>query len=144
MITDDTDKRLLNLLRRNARCSIAELARNLSLSRSTVKDRIDRLEHKGIIKGYSLILSDEFTKGHVSAHVMVNLISTINSTNIMLKLKQIPQLVKAYTVSGIYDLIILLEAESTGELDEVLDTIRALEGIKDTLTSVVLSTKFDR
>lgn len=62
----------------------------------------------------------------------------------MLKLKQIPQLVKAYTVSGIYDLIILLEAESTGELDEVLDTIRALEGIKDTLTSVVLSTKFDR
>lgn len=62
----------------------------------------------------------------------------------MLKLKQIPQLVKAYTVSGIYDLIILLEAESTGELDEVLDIIRGLEGIKDTLTSVVLSTKFDR
>ncbi len=144
MITDDTDKRLLNLLRSNARCSIAELARNLSLSRSTVKDRIDRLEHNGIIKGYSLILSDEFTKGYVSAHVMVNLMSTISSANIMLKLKQIPQLVKAYTVSGIYDLIILLEAESTGELDEVLDTIRGLEGIKDTLTSVVLSTKFDR
>lgn len=144
MITDSTDKDLLSLLRQNSRRSITELAKTLSLSRSTVKDRIDRLENKGVIKGYSLVLSDEFTKGHVSAHVMVNLVSTIRSANIVRQLRQIPQITKAYAVSGIYDLIILLEAESTGELDEVLDTIRELEGIKDTLTSVVLSTKFER
>lgn len=143
MITDAIDKKLLALLRRNSRMSIAELARASSLSRSTVKDRINRLETKGIIKGYSLVLSDEYTKGHVSAHVMVTLASGASNT-IIRSLKNIPQTTKAYAVSGIYDLIVVLEAESTGELDEVLDEIRALEGIKETLTSVVLSTKFEK
>ncbi len=143
MIKDDTDKRLLDLLRRDARAPVTELARSLSLSRSTVKDRISRLEAKGVIKGYSLVLSDEFTKGHVSAHVMINLASGA-STHSIQKLKSISQVVKAYAVSGIYDLIVVLEADSTGELDQVLDEIRALDGVKDTLTSVVLSVKFEK
>ncbi|WP_086930055.1 Lrp/AsnC family transcriptional regulator [Agarilytica rhodophyticola] len=143
MITDTTDKSLLHLLRCNSRASIAELARELSLSRSTVKDRISRLEKKGVIKGYSLVLSDEYTKGHVSAHVMVSLASG-SSAQTMRNLKDIEQITIAYAVSGIYDLIVLVEAESTGELDKVLDDIREIEGIKDTVTSVVLSTKFER
>lgn len=143
MINDGTDKRLVELLRRNARTPVAELARSLSLSRSTVKDRISRLESKGVIKGYSLVLSDEFTKGHVSAHVMINLDSG-SSAHTIRRLKGISQVVKAYAVSGIYDLIVVLEADSTGELDQVLDEIRALEGVKDTLTSVVLSIKFEK
>ncbi|MFL0802986.1 MAG: Lrp/AsnC family transcriptional regulator [Agarilytica sp.] len=143
MITDVTDKQLLSLLRQNSRTPIAELARALSLSRSTVKDRIERLEKNGIIKGYTVALSDEFTKGHVSAHVMVNLESGQSSSTIR-QLKKIPQIIKAYAVSGIYDLIIVLDAESTGELDLVLDSLRELDGIKDTLTSVVLSVKFER
>ena len=61
----------------------------------------------------------------------------------VIKLKQFPQITKAYAVSGIYDLIVILEAQSTEELDGVLDQIRGLEGIKDTLTNVVLSTKFE-
>ncbi|MFL0799206.1 MAG: Lrp/AsnC family transcriptional regulator [Agarilytica sp.] len=143
MLTDATDKRLLSLLRQNSRTPIAELARSLSLSRSTVKDRIERLEKKGVIKGYTVALSDEFIKGHVSAQVMVNLESGQSASTIR-QLKKIPQIIKAYAVSGIYDLIIVLDAESTGELDLVLDSIRELDGIKDTLTSVVLSVKFER
>jgi len=143
MDADITDKRLLALLRNNSRTPIAELSRVLGLSRSTVKDRIDRLESRGVIRGYSLTLSDEFTKGHVSAHVMVDMASS-QSTAIMRSLRHIDQIRKAYAVSGIYDLIIVVEAESTGELDKVLDQIRDLEGIKDTLTSVVLSTKFEK
>ncbi len=143
MIVDDCDKQLLALLRRNSRTSVAELARVLGLSRSTVKDRISRLEDRNVIQGYSLVLNDEYTKGHVSAHVMVKLESG-KPSYAMRHLKQIEQIAKAYAVSGIYDLIVIVEAESTGELDQVLDTIRELDGIKDTLTSVVLSTKFDR
>ena len=142
MISDATDKRLLALLRRNSRAAIAELARDLNLSRSTVKDRIDRLENRGIIKGYSLVLSDEYTRGHVSAHVMIKLDSG-KSSHIIRNLRQIEQITTAYAVSGIYDLIVLVEADSTGELDQVLDSVRELEGIKETLTSVVLSTKFE-
>src|SRR5690606_4991678 len=48
----DSDERLLALLRENARCSTAELARRLGLSRTTVQSRIDRLEKQGVIRGY--------------------------------------------------------------------------------------------
>lgn len=143
MLSDETEKRLLTLLRQNSRASVAELARELKLSRSTVKDRIDRLESRGVIKAYSLVLSDEYTKGHVSAHVMINMDSG-RSSPIMRALRKMAQITKAYAVSGIYDLIVVVEAESTGELDQVLDAIRELEGIKETLTSVILSTKFEQ
>jgi|TARA_B110001450_G_scaffold247940_1_gene263553 DNA-binding Lrp family transcriptional regulator len=143
MITDESDKRLLSLLRRDARISIAELARKLYLSRSTVKDRITRLEKRGVIKGYSLLLGDDYNRGKVSAHILATLESNKSISMTVIKLKQFPQITKAYAVSGIYDLIVILEAQSTEELDGVLDQIRGLEGIKDTLTNVVLSTKFE-
>lgn len=143
MIIDDTDRLLLSRLRRNSRESIAELARSLKLSRSTIKDRLDRLESKGIIKGYSLVLSKEFTRGHVSAHVMVN-VESQKSASVIRNLRQITHIRTAYAVSGIYDLIVVVEADSTGELDQVLDRVRDIDGIEKTLTSVMLSTKFEQ
>lgn len=144
MVIDDTDRILIERLRRNSRESIADLARALSLSRSTVKDRLSKLENKGVIKGYSLILSDELTQGHVSAHVMINVESGHATGAIVRNLRNINLIRTAYAVSGIYDLIVLVEADSTGELDVVLDSIRDLAGIKSTLTSVILSTKFEQ
>ncbi len=143
MILDDVDKRLIEALRQNSRAAIADLARQLSMSRSTVKDRIDRLEHRGVIKGYTLVLGDDVIKGRVSAHVMVKISSDV-SGHIIRQLKGIPQASKAYAISGAYDLIVTIDAESTGELDRVLDDVRAIEGIRETLTSVVLSTKFEK
>ena len=95
MITDESDKRLLNLLRRDARISIAALARKLYLSRSTVKDRITRLEKRGVIKGYSLILGDDYNRGKVSAHILATLESSKSISMTVIKLKQFPQITKA-------------------------------------------------
>ena len=143
MITDEIDKELLAQLKDDCRVSVAELARTVKISRSTVKDRIERLERRGVIKGYALQLGDEYAKAHVRAHVMINLESR-QSSHLIRNLKTFRQIRRAYAVSGIYDLIVVVEAESTGELDNVLDQIRELDGIKDTLTSVVLSTKFEK
>lgn len=143
MILDDTDKRLVEALRKNSRTPIADLARQLSMSRSTIKDRLDRLEHSGVIKGYTLVLGDDVTKTRISAHVMVKISSDV-SGHIIRRLKEMPCVSKAYAISGMYDLIAMVDAESTGELDQVLDDVRAIEGIQETLTSVVLSTKFEK
>lgn len=143
MLTDQNDKKILAMLRHNSRTSVSDIARKLKLSRSTVKDRIDRLETKGIIKGYSLLLSDEYTTGNISAHVMIKLASGRPPT-IIKHLQKFDQIRTAYAVSGSYDLIIIVEAESTKELDDVIDRVREFDVIKDTLSSVVLSTKFRR
>ena len=61
-LMDDKDKQLLNLLSENSRTSTTTLARTLGLSRSTVQDRIRRLEDRGIIAGYTIRLNDEYSQ----------------------------------------------------------------------------------
>jgi DNA-binding Lrp family transcriptional regulator len=59
------DQKLLLLLRQNARTSITDLARALNLSRSTVQNRIARLEVSGVIAGYSVQLGGAFSSSQV-------------------------------------------------------------------------------
>ncbi|TCO78378.1 Lrp/AsnC family transcriptional regulator [Chromatocurvus halotolerans] len=139
----DLDDALLQHLQQNARVTIAQLSRRLAVSRSTVTDRIERLEQRGIIRGYTVVLGEEATRRRVRAHIMVN-VSTGQSSSLIRELRRMSSILRAYAVSGIYDLIVVAEADSTEDLDEVLDRVRELDGVESTLTSVVLSTKFER
>jgi len=139
----DLDDALLQHLQRNARVSIAQLSRRLAVSRSTVTDRIERLEQRGIIRGYTVVLGEEAARRRVRAHIMVN-VSTGQSSSLVRELRRMPSILRAYAVSGIYDLIVVAEAESTEDLDDVLDRVREQDVEESTLTSVVLSTKVER
>ena len=65
------DEALLSLLRENARASTAEIARKLGLSRTTVQNRIARLEAEGVIRGYTVRLDDEHERHRIRAHMML-------------------------------------------------------------------------
>jgi DNA-binding Lrp family transcriptional regulator len=71
MQLDDTDTRLIAKLRENARAPVAELARALDLSRTTVQSRLERLERSGVITGYTVRLSDAHERGQIHAYVML-------------------------------------------------------------------------
>lgn len=143
MIIDDKDRALLELLSANSRESVAELARQLKLSRSTVKDRIERLETRGVITGYTVRFSEEYAVGQIQAHVMISSDPKLAS-QIVRNLRQIAAVKSLYAVNGIYDMIAVLSAESTRSLDQTLDRIGDMEGIEKTVSSIILSTKFER
>lgn len=143
MIIDDNDRALLNLLSDNSRESIAELARKLHLSRSTVKDRIERLERRGVITGYTVRFSDDFTEGQIKAHVMMST-DPKQSAEVVRALRKINNLKSLYAVNGIYDMIAIISAESTKSLDETLDQIGDTSGVEKTVSSIILSTKIER
>lgn len=136
------DQKLINLLKNNARESTTALARMLGLSRSTVHDRILRLEDRGIIAGYTIRLNADYNKRQITAHVLMQLNPKF-ADQILQSLKKMPLIKAAYAVSGIYDMIVLVKAETTGEIDKTLDEIGRMEGIKKTTSSIVLSTKFE-
>jgi len=143
MLIDEKDKRLLALLEANSRVPVAELARKLNLSRSTVKDRIARLEHRGIIKGYTLRLTEEYLLGQIVAHVMINT-NPKKAGDVVRQLRQIESVKALHAVNGIHDMIAIVAAESTRTLDRVLDQMGVIDGIEKTQSAIILSTKFER
>ena len=143
MSIDVKDKELLALLSANSRESVAQLARKLNMSRSTVKDRIERLEQKGVIAGYTLRYSEEHAEGQIQAHVLIST-NPKHTAPIVRALKQIINVKSLYAVNGIYDMIAVISAESTRALDQTLDQIGTMDGIEKTVSSIILSTKFER
>ena len=121
MINDETDQALLALLRANARASTADLARRLQLSRSTVKDRISRLECSGVIRGYSVKLADPFDRDQITAHVMID-VDPKQSVQIVRQLGKINAIKALHAVNGIHDLLAIATTPSTQALDQALET----------------------
>lgn len=137
------DQLLIQLLRQNARASVTDLAKDMNLSRTTVQQRLNRLEEQGVITGYTVRLSPRAEANAIQAHVMVKSDSQ-NSRQLTDSLSKIPQVETVLSVSGRYDYIVILRVADTQQLDEVLDQIWEVEGITGTESSVVLSTRLDR
>ena len=136
-------QRLLALLRRNARESTASLARKLGVARTTVQERIRRLERDGVIAGYTVRASEGFARRQISAQVLI----TVNpkaGERVVRELELRPFVRAVYALSGVFDYQVLLEGGSTEEIDRHLDAIGRIDGIERTQTSIVLSVKFER
>ena len=121
------DQKLLLHLRQNARCSVSDLARALKLSRSTVQNRIAKLEASGVIRGYSVELGGEYSAGQVEAHVSIKVFQKLTArTNTALE--QISQVSQLYSVSGEYDLIAIVQAQSLEEFTHDIEEGPTLAG----------------
>ncbi len=77
------------------------------------------------------------------AEVMIQL-EQKQSAGVVGALQNIPHCIRCLAISGEYDLIAEVAANTPEELDAVLDRIGELSGIKRTSSSIILSTKFDR
>ncbi len=143
MTIADKDRALLALLSENARMPVAELARRLGLSRTTVQARIERLETEGVIAGYGLKLSESYLSGLVRAHVLIT-IGPKALPGVTAALTAIKEVTTLHSVSGTFDLIAILAAPSILDLDRLIDRIGALDGVERTLSSIVLSTRISR
>ncbi len=140
---DQIDRELIALLQANARESTANLARKLAIARTTVVARLARLEREGVIVGYTVRLGVDDSAHRVRAHVGIT-IQPKSGRDVVRKLTRLPELVQLNSVSGEFDYIALLRAESTARLDALLDEIGEIDGVIKTTTSVVLGVRVDR
>ena len=139
----DKDRELIALLQNNAREPVASLARKLRLSRTTVQDRLRRLEQAKVIEGYGLKLCDDATVAGIRAFVTVE-VEPRRTQEVIRALIKLPQIDSLHTVSGKFDLIARLGAGSSDELDTVLDRIGQVAGVTGTESAIILSTKLAR
>jgi DNA-binding Lrp family transcriptional regulator len=136
---DEIDRRLIALLRDNARTPVATLAKKLQIARGTVQNRMSRLEREGVIAGYSVRLKPEVDERRIAA-LMTIAVEGNNAEKVLRTLRGDPAVQTLHTTNGRWDIVAELRADSLEAFDKVLGRIRQVEGIANTETSLLLST----
>ena len=137
------DEELIALLRVNAREPVAALARKLGVSRTTIQDRLRRLEGQGIIAGYTLRLSKDVHASGISAMVTIS-VEPRRQIDVAKVIAKIPQVETLHTVSGKFDLMALVKTATAEDMDKIIDQIGIISGVTEIETAVILSTTVDR
>lgn len=143
MKDNDKDEELIALLRANARTPVSELARRLGVSRTTAQARLEKLERNGTIEGYSLRLSERYRREQIRALVMIKS-PPADRARIEEFLRTRSELRALYSISGVFDFAAVVSAKSVEDLDRSIDAIGNIEGVVDTMSSIILSTRIGR
>ncbi|MBT4890568.1 MAG: Lrp/AsnC family transcriptional regulator [Rhodospirillales bacterium] len=138
---DKSDQAILKVLRGNARESIKGIAAKTGLARSTVRNRIERLETSGTITGYRVELKDTSVNG-IEAFLLAHL-TTTPSLSVIDMAAGFPEVKRCYSLSGEVDLIIEVHAENTERLNIVRDAVSALDTVASLTTSIILNKNFE-
>lgn len=135
---DGLDRRLLELLAADGRATMTDLGRLVGLSRTAVLARVQRLERDAVIRGYraDVALPGPSPAAHRARVGLV--IQTADVAAYVGRLTALPGVGEIETVTGEFDLILLVTAPSAAELDTVLDTVSSWRETRRTTTWVVL------
>lgn len=139
---DDIDRRLLAELSLDARISQVALAARVGLSRSSVQERLKRLEREGVIQGYTLRLGRTPPAG-LRAYLLIK-DSGPSHGRALRALEGFPEVRVADSVAGSTDLVLQLEAPSIDDLNRVRDEVAKLPGVSSTETLLVMKAEFSR
>lgn len=140
---DELDQNLLSALAADSSTSTSRLARRFKVARSTVQARIERLERSGVIAGYTIRLGKAQAIRRIRATALLQ-VEPRATPQILQRLKAMPEVEAAHTTTGRFDLILQIAAETTETLDEALDRIGAIPGVRGSESLIHLSTKIDR
>lgn len=141
---DDKDKQLIALLQLDARTPVAKLARSVHLARSTVQERIKRLEDSGAIEGYRAILGAKVKQQpNIRARVAIKARAP-EQNNLIKILCEMPTVITCESISGHWDLLLEIHTESTDQLEDFVDTISQQKGVEETESTIILKQFFTR
>ena len=142
---DAIDKKIIDLLREDARMPTAAMAARIGLSRQAVRMRMDRLEKAKIIVGYTVRLgSSHGEEAAVEAIIMVYRRDRMRGADVTKAIAKIPEVIRCSVLSGQFDLLVQVRAPSQDKLTDIWQTIANLPGVVDTHTSFILSSVVER
>ena len=139
MAMDDTDRKLISLLRRDARTNVATLAARLGVSRGTITNRLRKLEDAQVIVGYTVRLRPDAEPNQIRAWMGV-LVDGNQTRAVVASLLGEPGVAALHDTNGRFDLLAELRAASNAELSGVLERVRLIKGIASTETNILLAT----
>lgn len=136
-LLDEIDRRILEILRENSRASFISIASELGISEASVRRRVKALIDSGVIRRFTVETSVEIG---VQAFVFVSVDPSKLTCEVAGEVLGLKGVRAAYEVTGEYDVVILVQANSIQELNDCIDGIRKIDGVKKTNTVMILRT----
>jgi DNA-binding Lrp family transcriptional regulator len=136
---DDIDRHIVAQLLENARASYAQVGDAVGLSAPAVKRRVDRLRHDGVITGYAAVVDPAALGWTTEAFIEIFCTGATAPEEIYASVRNHPEVVAAYTVTGDASALVHLRARDIQHLEQALERLRREQNIVQTKTSIVLS-----
>lgn len=137
---DAIDRHIVEMLRDNARLPLKSIAASVGLARSSVRERLTKLEAAGTISGYHARIVNE---SGISAILQLRLART-PSPDIVAAVTGMAEVARCYSLSGDIDLLVEIEAADAALLNDARDRIALIVGVEDTTTALILKRDKDR
>lgn len=138
---DAKDVAILNLLEADGRATLSQLAKATGLSVSAAQSRVQKLEKRGIIRGYAAVIDHERSGLLISAFVSVTPLDYTRESEIPNKLHDIDGIISCYSVAGAPSFVLLVRVASPSKLEELLNLIHRTVPVS-TESTVILKTYF--
>lgn len=135
---DELDRRIIAQLRADGRASLSNLSDTLGVARGTVQNRLERLLTTGTILGFTVRVREDYDVNTIHAVMMIEVVGK-STTQVIRKLRGIPEMYTLHTTNGNWDLVANIRAANLSEFDRILREVRMIDGVANTETSLLLS-----
>ena len=135
---DETDRRILELLGEDARRTIADIASHVNLSPAPVKRRIDRLQHLGVISGYTVVVDHALIGPSIEAFTGLRFAGDADIDEILTSVEKIPEIAEVFTMAGDPDALLRIRVDDVEHLKVVVNRLRRTGRVTGTKTLMVL------
>ncbi|MDS0294488.1 Lrp/AsnC family transcriptional regulator [Halogeometricum luteum] len=137
---DELDRRILDILRRDARTPYTEIAEQVETSEGTVRNRVERLTDDGVIERFTV----STRTGNIKAMIEVSVKVDVDTTKISELMAEWDEVDFVWQVSGEEDVVLVVDAADTRAVNELITQARELDEVKSTKTRLILDERLGR
>jgi DNA-binding Lrp family transcriptional regulator len=143
-VIDEIDQQIVTLLLEDGRRSYGDIGRRVSLSAPSVKRRVDALRERGAITGFTARLNPDALGQTTEALVELFYAPGTLLDEVAERLRAVPEVVEAWSVTGDADAIARVRTQSNADLERVIRRLQLDGSVRRTRSQIVLSQLVDR
>ena len=145
---NEKDAKILRLLQKNCRITAREIAKRIGSPITTVYTRIRKMEELGVIKHYKAILDFKKLDKGTTAFILVSFAyrpggreKPLSQKDVAKQIAAFPEVQEAHIITGGWDILIKARTDHVDTLGKlVLNKLRMIEGVENTLSCIVYET----
>lgn len=139
------DLQVLNIIARDARITIKDMAEECGASRSSVNQHLISLTAAGAIANTGFQINPKILGYNTCTYVGIRLDKGTAVRDVVEDIKQIDEIVECHVTTGTYSLLVKLYAKDNTHLLSILnDNLQQVNGVSSTETLISLESAFDR